>query len=91
MASNNKRFRETISGFESLLNRIISREDVIQDEKQELQNRINFLCSYECYFFDCGLFCPDGCPVLELHRRLEKLQLEEENEELKNLGFVNKK
>lgn len=65
-------------------------EDVMS-EYTELERRaqhiIDYYCTYDCYYMDCGLSCPDDCAVHFWEEVLEKEQLAKEHEVLKSLGL----
>jgi hypothetical protein len=54
---------------------------------EKAQDMIDYYCSYDCYYMDCGLACPDDCPMHYWYDVLESEQNAEENDVLHSLGF----
>lgn len=82
MSSGKKRHRAVIH--------IPEIEHVLRDDDVEYaQDMIDFHCTYDCYYLDCGLGCPDGCPILRYYDVLAHHQESEEQEVLKQLGLNN--
>lgn len=82
MASGKKKHRAVIP--------IPNIEQVIReldDNVEYAQDMVDFHCGYDCYSFDCGLECPDDCPILRYHDVLDHNQKEDEQEALESLGL----
>ena len=58
-------------------------------EIDEALDMIDHYCGYDCYSYDCGLECPDDCPILYYYDVLNHHQEQEEQEVLKQLGLNN--
>lgn len=82
MASGKKKHRATIP--------IPDIEQVIRDVDNDVeyaQYMIDFHCGYDCYAYDCGLDCPEDCPILKYYDVVNHYQIQEEQDVLKSLGL----
>lgn len=81
MSSGKKKHRAVI--------RIPDIEQVITEDSdvEYAQDMIDFHCGYDCYAYDCGLDCPDDCPILRYYDILNHHQRQEEQDVLKSLGL----
>lgn len=69
---------------------IISIPDIPQvternDDIEYAQDMIDFHCGYDCYYFDCGLACPENCPILRYHDVIRHNEKMDEQEMLESL------
>ena len=55
---------------------------------KELSDEVSSWCTYDCYYYDCGIPCPDDHPCnIQLGKLVERLQKMIEFEEERYIDF----
>ena len=57
------------------------------ERMRQAQDTIDRCCTYDCYYLDCGLGCPEDCPITDFYSTVEEEQKALEDEVLKELGM----